>query len=159
MSTPRVVSTATVLRQRAYRTPEPDHPAPKPAVVVGPATRAPRNTLSAPRGSLGKVSFHLRTPRARRAEPPVYRITGARRSVGDDVDYRARRYLLSMGIRTACFVAAVATDGWVRWSLMIAAIVLPYLSVVFANGGRESVDAVPVGSGADADRAIERYNR
>lgn len=96
-------------------------------------------------------------PRAigdRRAAAPVYQITGARRSVLDDVDHRARRYLWSMGIRTICFILAVATDGPLRWVLIVAAIVLPYLSVVFANGGREGVQAMPVAPVVDDHRAI-----
>jgi len=80
---------------------------------------------------------------AGRRSPPVYQITGARRGVRDDVDRRTRRYLISMGIRTACFVLAVVTDGWLRWVLIAAAVLLPYLSVVFANGGRERVVHLP----------------
>jgi hypothetical protein len=30
--------------------------------------------------------------------------------------------------------------GWLRWVLIAAALVLPYLSVVFANGGRERIE-------------------
>jgi len=74
---------------------------------------------------------------------PVYQITGARRGVRDDVDLRTRRYLISMGFRTLCFVLAVLADGWLRWVLIAAAIVLPYLSVVFANGGRERPEGLP----------------
>jgi len=57
---------------------------------------------------------------------PVYQITGARRGVRDDVDSRTKRYLFSMGIRTVCFVAAVLTQGWLRW-------VLIFLTVVACN--------------------------
>jgi len=49
-----------------------------------------------------------------------------------------RRHLLSMGIRTACFVLAVDALGvlhWtvVGWLLVIAAVILPYVAVVAAN--------------------------
>ena len=27
--------------------------------------------------------------------------------------------LISMAIRTACFIGAVVTDGWVRWVLVV----------------------------------------
>jgi hypothetical protein len=52
-----------------------------------------------------------------------------------------RRYLLSMGIRTACFVLAVIALGmlhWtvVGWGLVIAAVILPYIAVVVANAKR-----------------------
>ena len=86
----------------------------------------------------------------------VYQITGARRGVRDDVDSRTRRYLISMGVRTVCFVLAVVTDGWLRWVLIAAAVVLPYLSVVFANGGRERVEHPPGSDNSQLDdrRAI-----
>jgi hypothetical protein len=85
---------------------------------------------------------------------PVYQITAARRGVRDDVNSRTRRYLISMGIRTACFIGAVVTHGWVRWVLIIAAVILPYLSVVFANSGRERIEETPLGTEADDLRAI-----
>jgi len=47
------------------------------------------------------------------------------------------RYLVSMGVRTACFLLAVVVHGPLRWVFVLAAIVLPYLAVVFANAGRE----------------------
>ncbi|MGH8894270.1 MAG: DUF3099 domain-containing protein [Actinomycetes bacterium] len=85
---------------------------------------------------------------------PVYQITGARRGVREDVDSRARRYLISMGIRTVCFVLAVVADGWLRWVLIAAALVLPYLSVVFANGGRERTIDLPESDLSGDRRAI-----
>ena len=54
-----------------------------------------------------------------------------------------------MGIRTICFLLAVVTDGWLRWVMIAAAIVLPYLSVVFANSGRERIEGLPVVTPAD----------
>jgi hypothetical protein len=82
-------------------------------------------------------------PRWRRrsaaTQEPIYQITSARPGVRDDVDYRTRRSLISMGIRTVCFLAAVVVDGWFRWVLVAGALVLPYVSVVFANGGRERI--------------------
>jgi hypothetical protein len=47
------------------------------------------------------------------------------------------RYLVSMGVRTACFLLAVVVHGPLRWVFVLAAIVLPYIAVVFANAGRE----------------------
>lgn len=91
--------------------------------------------------------------RSGRSRGPVYQITGARRGVRDDVDSRTRRYLVSMGVRTVCFVLAVVTDGWLRWVLIAAAVMLPYLAVVFANGGRERVENPP-GSDLTDRRAI-----
>lgn len=85
----------------------------------------------------------------RRGRSPIYQITGARPGVRDDVNSRTRRYLISMGIRTVCFLLAVVTDGWLRWVMIAAAVVLPYLSVVFANSGRERIEGLPVMTPAD----------
>jgi len=39
-----------------------------------------------------------------------------------------------MGIRTLCFLGAVAVgDNWLRWVLFVGAIFLPYVAVVMAN--------------------------
>ncbi|ACQ80574.1 conserved hypothetical protein [Beutenbergia cavernae DSM 12333] len=64
-------------------------------------------------------------------------ITSAPRSQTDEQHGRLGRYMLSMGIRTACFLLAIVTEGWLRWTFAAAAIVLPYIAVVFANAGRE----------------------
>jgi hypothetical protein len=92
----------------------------------------------------------------RSAREPVYQISGARRGIREDVNSRTRRYLISMGVRTVCFVLAVVTHGWLRWTFVGLALVLPYLSVVFANGGRErAVDIAPQDQATDR-RAIDR---
>ena len=56
------------------------------------------------------------------------------------------RYLFSMGIRTGCFILAIfaATSGvtwlmWLAWVFVVAAVVLPYVAVLVANAGRETV--------------------
>lgn len=65
-------------------------------------------------------------------------ITSARRGLTEDLDGRVRRYLVSMGVRTACFVVAVLTTGPVRWTALVGAVLLPYIAVVVANAGREN---------------------
>lgn len=82
--------------------------------------------------------------RERRTSPPVYRITGSTLGRSEDVAGRQNRYLVSMSIRTVCFLGAIATDGWLRWLLFVGAILLPYVSVVLANAGRESPQQVPL---------------
>jgi hypothetical protein len=73
--------------------------------------------------------------------PQVHMVTQARRSLSDDIAYRQRRYLVMMSIRAICFVIAVVLFvnhfGWLAAVPAIAAIVIPYFAVVFANGGRE----------------------
>lgn len=77
----------------------------------------------------------------------VQRITSAPEAGHVDRDARFVRYAWQMGIRTACFIGAFFTTGWIQIVLFIAAIVLPYLAVVLANNGTVSngsmVDAVP----------------
>ncbi len=71
-----------------------------------------------------------------RSEPEAVRITSATRSHTDDLGARKRRYLISMGIRTVCFVlAAVSIGHWFMWFFIFGAIFLPYVAVVLANVG------------------------
>jgi hypothetical protein len=87
--------------------------------------------------------------RARRETEPV-RITTAPTSHHDDIDRRRRRYVISMAIRTACFIGAVVVDGWLRWVLVVGAFILPYVAVVMANVASpriEGADLVPPDSG------------
>lgn len=74
---------------------------------------------------------------------PVYRITTARPSVADDQQVRIRGYVISMSIRIVCFVLAVIASGWLRWTFVVGAVFIPYLAVVFANGGREPTQDPP----------------
>ena len=61
--------------------------------------------------------------------------------MSEDIAFRERRYLVMMGIRVACFLAAillfVSHGGWLAAIPAVGAIVIPYFAVVFANGGRE----------------------
>ena len=71
-----------------------------------------------------------------RKEPEPIRITTATRSHSDDLRGRQRRYVISMTIRTACFLLCVASMGhWFMWVFLIASFVLPYVAVVIANAG------------------------
>jgi hypothetical protein len=44
-----------------------------------------------------------------------------------------KRYLITMGIRTGCFIAAWLVEGPMRWAFFIGAAALPYIAVVLAN--------------------------
>ncbi|WP_289232882.1 DUF3099 domain-containing protein [Barrientosiimonas endolithica] len=55
----------------------------------------------------------------------------------DDHDNRVRNYLISMGIRTACFVGAFVFTGVLRWVCVALAVVLPYVAVIFANAAQQ----------------------
>lgn len=79
-----------------------------------------------------------------RREPDAFRITSAPRSHSDEVGARQKRYLISMGIRTACFVLAIVFRGhWFMWAFIIASFILPYIAVVMANAG-SSPDPEPL---------------
>jgi hypothetical protein len=88
-----------------------------------------------------------------RRDSEVVRITSAPQSRKDELAHRQRRYVVSMGIRTVCFIAAVLVPrGWLTWVLIVAAFVLPYIAVVMANSESPSVaDTDIVGPGAGQD--------
>jgi hypothetical protein len=92
-----------------------------------------------------------------RKEPEPIRITTATRSHSDDIAARQRRYLISMGVRTACFIAAVVVfltmgQGWLMWVLVIASFILPYVAVVMANAGASLDPGGPEPFGPDPSR-------
>jgi DUF3099 family protein len=68
------------------------------------------------------------------------RITTAAPSRADDIAARQRRYVISMGVRTVCFIGAVVAEGWLRWILVVAALLLPYVAVVMANAASSKSD-------------------
>src|SRR3954451_13949298 len=71
----------------------------------------------------------------------VVRITTAPESPGRDMAHRQKRYMISMGIRTLCFVGAIAVGpGWFRWGLVPGAFVLPYVAVVMANSATPRIE-------------------
>ena len=75
--------------------------------------------------------------RDRTRKPEAVRITTAASDRHDDIAARQRRYLMSMALRSICFVGAVAagTAGveWLWPLLIVGALVLPYVAVVMAN--------------------------
>jgi hypothetical protein len=64
--------------------------------------------------------------------------------------HRQKRYIISMSIRTICFVAAIVVGpGWFRWVLVAGAFVLPYVAVVMANSASPRVPGTdPFGPGS-----------
>ncbi|MFJ9603163.1 DUF3099 domain-containing protein [Streptomyces althioticus] len=76
----------------------------------------------------------------------VFRITGARTGLQEDVRGRQRRYVISMLVRTISVILA-ATLWTVERHVAIVALVLgavlPYIAVVIANAGRENAPSLP----------------
>ena len=66
-------------------------------------------------------------------------ITSAYDSLSSEQKGRQRRYFISMMVRTLCFIASIFLPNPYRWFSMGLAIVLPYIAVVLANAGRESI--------------------
>jgi len=77
----------------------------------------------------------------RRDDRNVQLVTQARRPMSEDIAYRQRRYLIMMAFRAACFGLTILLFinhlGWVAAIPAVFAIIVPYVAVVFANGGRE----------------------
>jgi hypothetical protein len=66
----------------------------------------------------------------------VQLVTSASRPHSEEVSARARKYLISMGIRTVCLVLAIfVLHGWPRLIAIAAALILPWFAVVIANAG------------------------
>ncbi|GGZ91112.1 membrane protein [Streptomyces spiroverticillatus] len=76
----------------------------------------------------------------------VVRITGARQGLAEDVRGRQRRYVISMAIRTVAVILAAVLWNVERPVAIVAlalGVLLPYVAVVIANGGRENAKPLP----------------
>ena len=83
------------------------------------------------------------------------RITTASASRDEDIAVRQKRYLVAMGFRTACFVAAIfVTPVWLRVVLIVGALVLPYVAVVMANAGTTKSDGFALLDGPSGARQL-----
>jgi hypothetical protein len=93
-----------------------------------------------------------------RREPEAFRITTATRSHSADVGHRQRRYLISMGVRTVCFVLAVVFRHItpLMWAFVVASFVLPYVAVVMANAGGSTDPGGPEPFDPGPDRSLEQ---
>ncbi|MGC5169765.1 DUF3099 domain-containing protein [Microbacterium sp. DT81.1] len=66
--------------------------------------------------------------------------TSVPRAPHEEAGARFTKYLVTMGIRIACFILMVAITpyGWYTWVFGIGAMVLPYVAVVLANVGQDT---------------------
>lgn len=92
----------------------------------------------------------------------VFSITTAAESQSADRGRREKRYAISMGIRTLCFVGAVVvltttSMPWaiLGWVLIAGAVFLPYTSVVLANAGVRKKGSGPSPFGPEAKGQLE----
>ena len=77
--------------------------------------------------------------RRKKIDHSVQLITSAQAPLTVDQSARARRYFISMMVRTACFILTVILPSPYRWIALFGAVVLPYVAVVVANAGRETI--------------------
>ncbi len=66
-------------------------------------------------------------------------ISNVGQPLSKDQSSRAKKYFISMMIRTLCFILAVILPSPFRWFAIFGAVTLPYVAVVVANAGRESI--------------------
>ena len=88
----------------------------------------------------------------------VQSVTTAPESRTEDQARRLKHYLVTMGIRTACFVLLVVIDEWYRWIFAAGAVFLPFFAVVAANAVKPRVQGRvrPVPPTVDETRRITR---
>lgn len=86
-------------------------------------------------------------------------ITSARPGRSSDLSAREKRYLITMGIRVACFVGMIFVGGVWRWVLLAGAAFLPAIAVMLANvidKRGEGTRAAPVPEDTDRPALPER---
>ena len=66
-------------------------------------------------------------------------VSNVGQSLSKDQSSRARKYFISMMIRTLCFILAVILPSPYRWFAIFGAVTLPYVAVIVANAGRENI--------------------
>ncbi|HMR48650.1 MAG TPA: DUF3099 domain-containing protein [Arachnia sp.] len=70
---------------------------------------------------------------SRTADAEAVVITTAPTSRTLDVETRQRRYLITMAVRTAGFLAFLVVPGWWKLVALAAAAILPVVAVLLAN--------------------------
>lgn len=91
----------------------------------------------------------------------VFSITSAAESQSDDRMRREKRYAISMGVRTVCFLGGVVVVmqpmPWavLGWLMFVGAVFLPYAAVIFANAGVRKKGAGPSPFGPEPGKQIE----
>jgi len=94
-------------------------------------------------------------------QPEPIRITTATRSHREDIAGRQKRYLISMTIRTVCFVLTVVSIGhWFMWLFLVASFFLPTIAVIVANSAAGPDPGGPAYFDPDLEsRALEGPDR
>ena len=88
--------------------------------------------------------------RRRKKGDDVVEITSAPTNVNDEIAHREKRYLISMAVRTVCFLGAVLIFpfSWVLAAvLLLASFLLPAIAVVVANSASPRIQGSPTEPG------------
>ena len=90
-----------------------------------------------------------------RHDHDVQSVTSAPEARTEDQARRLKQYLITMAIRTACFILLVVVDAWYRWIFAAGAVFLPFVAVVAANAvmPRVSGPGAPGAAGGRPDPA------
>ena len=75
-----------------------------------------------------------------RTRDTLHNVTSAYQSRNEELDARRRRYMITMGGRVVLFTISIVFfvhTPWLLYPSMAVSMVLPYVAVVFANGGRK----------------------
>src|SRR6476619_1688607 len=95
----------------------------------------------------------------RGGDVPV-RITTASAGADADIASRQKRYVVTMGVRTLCFVSVALIaithvgPGWLPWIFVIGAVFLPYVAVVMANAASTKSDGFELMDGPSQERGL-----
>ncbi len=81
-------------------------------------------------------------------------VTTAPISLREEQSGRMRQYLATMALRTVCFVGAYFFEGWMRWTCVALAVVLPYIAVVLVNAVRPRPADTSMGPVTDHRRQL-----
>ncbi len=98
--------------------------------------------------------------RPKRGTDVPVRITTASAGAGADIASRQKRYVITMGVRTLCFVAVAvlamthAGPGWLPWIFVVGAVFLPYVAVVMANAASTKSDGFELRDDSSQDKQL-----
>lgn len=96
---------------------------------------------------------------ARSHSEDVPSITTAAASRSRLIDRKERDYLLSMAVRTLCFVGFAFIDHPIRWVLLLGAVFLPYVAVVIGNSNIRQAGDGPSPFGGPTNAVEARYSQ
>ena len=89
---------------------------------------------------------------ARASRPAVAVITDAKLGTTLALEARTKRYLITMAVRSACFVDMIFVPGGWKLVLLVGAALLPGIAVLFANAQDRHVESVAVDEPTSPDR-------